>query len=143
MIDFMSAVKNVLEEQGKSIDCLFTDEIISKDTFYKYKQRNPNLQTLIKISNYLKVSIDYLFELTDENNFVQYSIDQSDFYKRLIDMIKKNNLSNRQFCKELNYQKDNINRYKRGVQPSVRTLIEMANFFGCSIDDFLTKENEK
>lgn len=143
MIDFMSAVKNVLEEQGKSIDCLFTDEIISKDTFYKYKQRNPNLQTLIKISNYLKVSIDYLFELTDENNFVQYSIDQSDFYKRLIDIIKKNNLSNRQFCKELNYQKDNINRYKRGVQPSVRTLIEMANFFGCSIDDFLTKENEK
>lgn len=141
MIDFITAVKNNLEEQNKDINCLFADKIISKDTFYKYKQRNPSLQTLIKVANYLQVSIDYLFELTDENKFHKYSIDQSKFYDYLTEMIKKSNLSNRQFCKEMNYQKDNINRYKKGVEPSVRTLFEIANYFGCSVNDLLTKEN--
>jgi len=62
MLYFISKVKSTLEEQGKSIQSLFNDKIVSKNTFYKYKQRYPSLNTLIKIANYLEVSIDYLFE---------------------------------------------------------------------------------
>lgn len=142
MIDFITAVKNYLEDEGKSVDCLFADNVISKDTFYKYKQRNPSLQTLIKVVNYLQVSIDYLYEKSDVNNFSKYSTDQSKFYEYLTELIRKSNLSNRQFCKEMNYQKDNIIRYKNGVVPSVRTLFEIAEYFGCSVDDLLTKENK-
>lgn len=140
MIDFISATKNVLCEQGKNVDCLFFDGIISKDTFYKYKQRNPSLKTLINVANYLQVSIDYLYELTDKNNFCRYSTDQSKFYENLVDLIKRANLSNRQFCKEMNYQKDNITRYKNGTIPSIRTLFEIAKYFDCPIDDLLAKE---
>ena len=144
MNDFITAVKNYLEDEGKSVDCLFFDNIISKDTFYKYKQRNPSLQTLIKVANYLQVSIDYLYEKTDVNNFSKYSNDQSKFYEYLTELIRKANLSNRQFCKEMNYQKDNILRYKYGTTPSLRTLFEIAEYFGCFVDDLLTKErNEK
>ena len=144
MNDFITAVKNYLEDEGKSVDCLFFDNIISKDTFYKYKQRNPSLQTLIKVANYWQVSIDYLYEKTDVNNFSKYSNDQSKFYEYLTELIRKANLSNRQFCKEMNYQKDNILRYKYGTTPSLRTLFEIAEYFGCFVDDLLTKErNEK
>lgn len=143
VIDFITAVKNVLCEQGKTVDNLFLDGVISKDTFYKYKQRNPSLKTLIKVANYLQVSIDYLFEITNENKFCKYSADQSKFYENLTKLIRNANLSNRQFCKELNYQKDNVNRYKNGVVPSVRTLFEITKYFGCSFDDLLTREKEK
>ena len=61
MINFIEAVRNVMEEQGKEVERLFSSGIISKNTFWKYKQRNPSLQTLIKVANYLEVSIDYLF----------------------------------------------------------------------------------
>lgn len=142
MIDFITAVKNIMNEKGKDVSCLFTDGIISKNTFYKYKQRNPSLQTLIKISNYLNVSIDYLFELSDVNDYQEYSIDQSKFYEKLCGMINNSHISNRQFCKEMNYQKDNIKRYENGVEPSVRTLFEIVNYFGCSFDDLLTRKNE-
>lgn len=142
MIDFITAVKNIMNEKGKEVSCLFTDGIISKNTFYKYKQRNPSLQTLIKISNYLNVSIDYLFELSDVNDYQEYSIDQSKFYEKLCGMINNSHISNRQFCKEMNYQKDNIKRYENGVEPSVRTLFEIVNYFGCSFDDLLTRKNE-
>ena len=44
----------------------------------------------------------------------------------------------------MNYQKDNILRYKYGTTPSLRTLFEIAEYFGCFVDDLLTKErNEK
>lgn len=139
MLDFISAVKNVLQERGKNVECLWGENIISKDTFYKYRHRNPNLQTLIKVANYLEVTVDYLFERTDDNHFCKYSPDQSGFYKILTDMIVRANISNRQFCKEMNYQKDNINRYKNGVEPSLLTLFEIAEYFGCLVDDLLTK----
>ena len=74
MIDFIASVKNVVEEEGKTIQDLFNDKIISENTFYKYKHRYPSLNTLVKIANYLKVSIDYLFSLTTENNYLFYNI---------------------------------------------------------------------
>ncbi len=141
MIDFITAVKNVLQEKAMSVDSLFLNNIISKDTFYKYKHRNPSLKTLIKVANYLEVSIDYLYELTDVNNFYKYSTNQHNFYNYLTTMIKNSNLSNRKFCNEMGYQKDIIGRYKNGVLPSVRTLFEIANYFNMPIDAFLTKED--
>ncbi len=140
MIDFITAVKNILEESGTTIDNLFENGVISKNTFYKYRHRNPSLKTLIKVANFMCVSIDYLYELSDTNNFKKYSQDQRGFYQILQNYINNANLSNRQFCKELNYQKDALTRYKQGVDPSLRTLFEIANFFGCSVDDLLVHE---
>ena len=62
MIDFIKLVENILEEQGKSKQSLFEDCVVSANTFFKYRQRYPSLKTVIKIANYLNVSIDYLFE---------------------------------------------------------------------------------
>ena len=140
MTDFLSIVKNILEEQGKTVRELLDSGVIPKNTLYKYKQRNPSLQTLIKIANYLEVSIDYIYERNDRNNFIPYSYNQSDFHSKLSDLIRSSGISNRQFCKDLHYAKDNVLRYKKGIGPSVRTLFEIANFFDCSVDDLLTRE---
>lgn len=140
MTNFILMVKNILEEQGKNIDDLFKDNIISKNTFYKYSQRNPSLSTLLKIANYLETSVDYLYELSDENNFKPYSNNQANFYNNLISLITTSNISIRKFCKDLNYAKDNVIRYKKGISPSVRTLFEIAKYFNCTIDDLLMKE---
>ncbi len=138
MLDFISIVKNNLNEQNKTIDNLFKDNVISKNTFYKYKQRFPNLKTLIKIANYLKVSIDYLLELKDENCFKNFYVYNKDvFYKNLIFFIQNKKISCRKLCKDLNYSKDNIYRWKKGVIPSIRNLIELAKYFDCYIDDLL------
>ena len=141
MIDFITIVQNILQEQGRTVEDLFKENVISKNTFYKYRNRNPNLQTLIKIANYLKVSVDYMYEISDKNNFIPYSKDQSLFYEKLVNLIKASKISIRQFCKDLHYAKDNVIRYKKGVEPSIRTLFEISQYFDCSIDDLLTKEN--
>lgn len=143
MTDFITIIKNVLEEKGKTVQYLLDSKIISRDTFYKYKQRNPSLSTLIRIANFLQVSIDYLFERSDENHFFKYAENQSGFYENLMKMIGASNMSVRQFCKEMGYAKDNVTRYKHGVQPSVRTVLELADYFRCNIDDLLVLENNQ
>ena len=137
MADFISIIEVVMQEQGKKIDGLFIDNVISKDTFYKYKKRNPSLKTLLKIANYLRVSIDYMYEFSNENNFIPYDTNHLNFYNNLINLLTLRRISNRKFCKELHYAKDNILRYKKGVEPSLRTLLEIANYLHCSIDDLL------
>ena len=69
MIDFIKLVENILEEQGKTKQDLFDNNVVSENTFFKYRQRYPSLKTVIKISNYLNVSLDYLFEFSNENHF--------------------------------------------------------------------------
>lgn len=137
-MDFISLVKNALEEENKSLEDLFKDQIVSKDTFYKYRQRDPSLSTIIKIANYLKVSIDYLLEIKDENSFsAPYIYDSKIFYDNLLSLIGVNKISCRKFCKDLNYSRDNVLRWKKGAIPRVSNLIEISNYFNCSIDDLL------
>lgn len=123
MINFINACKNFLEEQNQTLDVLFENKVISKNTFYKYKKRNPNLKTLIKVCNFLNVSIDYLFELSIVNNFKMYSLNQNNFYNNLLNLINSKNLSQRKFCQALGFSVVNVNRYKNGVLPNLSTLV--------------------
>ena len=136
MKDFLDILKSNLEERGKSINEIIKDEIVSENTLYKYRKRNPNLKTLIKIANYLEFSIDYLFDLTEENDFHPYLAPEN-FYTNLINLISAKKISGRKFCSDLNYSKDNLNRWKNGVQPSVRTLVEIAKYLNCTIDELI------
>ena len=137
MVDFIKLVENILEEEGKTKQDLFENKIVSENTFFKYRQRYPSLKTLINIANYLKVSLDYLFEFTDENNFKEYKEENLKFYENLIAFINAKKISARQFCKDLGYSKDNILRWKNGIQPTFQRLLEIAKYFGCSIDDLI------
>lgn len=137
MIDFIKLVENILEEQGKTKQDLFDNNVVSENTFFKYRQRYPSLKTVIKISNYLNVSLDYLFEFSNENRFKEYDIDNLKFYENLISFINNKKISARKFCKDLGYAKDNIIRWKNGIQPTIQRLLEMTEYFGCSLDDLI------
>ena len=137
MVDLIKLVENILEEQGKTKKDLFENKVISENTFFKYRQRYPSLKTLINIANYLKVSLDYLFEFNNENYFEEYKEENIKFYENLIFFINAKKISARQFCKDLGYAKDNILRWKNGIQPTFQRLLEIAKYFGCSIDDLI------
>ena len=139
MGDFIILVKEILEDKGLTTQNLFDDRVISENTFYKYKHRYPNLTTLLKIANYLCVSVDYLFTLSDENRFRPYSLEQKNLYSTIVSLIENSGISQRQFSKDLNYSRVNLLRWKKGTSPSVQSLIEIAKYFNIPIDDLLEK----
>ena len=141
MLDFINCVKNVLEEQNKTTEDLFKDNIISKNTFYKYKHRYPSLKTLLKIANYLCVNVDYLLELSDINDFKPYKLEQVNLNKTIVELINNLGKSQRKFSKELNISRANLLRWKNGTNPNVQTLIEISKYFNIPIDDLLDKNN--
>ena len=116
---------------------MFENNVVSENTFYKYRQRYPSIKTVVKIANYLNVSLDYLFEFSSENYFIEYNVDNLNFCNNLTSMIDSNKISYRKFCKDLGYAKDNILRWESGIQPTILRVLEIANYFGCSIDDLL------
>ena len=134
MVDFIKLVENILEEQGKTKQDLFEIMLFQKT---QYRQRYPSIKTVVKIANYLNVSLDYLFEFSSKNHFIEYNVDNLNFYNNLTSMIDSNKISYRKFCKDLGYAKDNILRWKSGIQPTILRVLEIANYFGCSIDDLL------
>lgn len=69
MLNFKNILSEILDEKNKSFADLEENNIISERTFYQYKDYTPYLPTVIKIANYLEVSLDYLTGRTSENNF--------------------------------------------------------------------------
>ena len=134
MVDFIKLVENILEEQGKTKQDLFENNVVSENTI---QTALSSIKTVVKIANYLNVSLDYLFEFSSKNHFIEYNVDNLNFYNNLTSMIDSNKISYRKFCKDLGYAKDNILRWKSGIQPTILRVLEIANYFGCSIDDLL------
>ena len=134
MVDFIKLVENILEEQGKTKQDLFENNVVSENTI---QTALSSIKTVVKIANYLNVSLDYLFEFSSENHFIEYNVNNLNFYNNLTSMIDSNKISYRKFCKDLGYAKDNILRWKSGIQPTILRVLEIANYFGCSIDDLL------
>ena len=137
MINFIDAVKNILEEQNKNIEILFNEGVIKKHTFYKYRKHFPSLNTIYNVANYLCVSIDYLFELSNNNNFKPYSFNNSTFHNNLSLLIKKANISYREFCNNLHISRADTSRWKKKYCPSFSVIIEIKDYFNCSFDDIL------
>lgn len=138
MFDFKNTLVDIISERGENIEKMIKEGVITKEIFYSYKTYQPRLDRLIALANYLQVSVDYLFALDDENKFRPYSTDQSAFCDNLCRLIKRANMSQRQFCLEMGYTKNCLQNYKNGLKPTSRTIVEIAKFFGCSTDELLT-----
>ena len=90
------------EELGKVLNK--TKNNISQ---YETGKRQPDNETLIKISEYFQVSLDYLLGKTDIKNFtsddelkkliMQSNINDNDLYKTLLSLKQKLNSNNKMF----------------------------------------------
>ena len=139
-MNYFSLIKDVLNEKNKSILDLEKDKIIKKNIFYEFKYCCPSLDNIISIANYLEVSIDYIFEKTTQNRFQKYKTQQDNIYKKLIEILQTENISQVKFCKDLGISRTNFSRWKNGAQPKLSTIIDITNYLNLTIDDLLERE---
>ena len=67
------------------------DVSVSAYSMYERDMRNPNIKSLIKLSNYFKVSIDYLLAQTDEkekSDIIKEKLINSDININLLEQIE-------------------------------------------------------
>ncbi|MGN1201326.1 MAG: helix-turn-helix domain-containing protein [Candidatus Caccovivens sp.] len=140
MSNFQELLNDVIFEQGKNIEDLFEAKIISKENYYKFKTYNPFLPTLISIANFLEVSIDYLAGRESQNHFRKYKNSQTNFFEKLNNTLKALGVSQSKLAREIHIDQSNFSHWKNGAFPCFSTLVLMADYLKCSIDEFLDLE---
>lgn len=102
---------------------------------YEKNQQVPEVQLLQKICDFFEVSIDYLVNGNENNS---EPIKDSLFGKRLKQLRLENHLKQEELAQKIHSSKANISRYEsNSVEPSLKTLNELAELFDVSVDYLL------
>lgn len=114
---------------------------VSGQSVANWLQHNgyPDTESANKIANYLRVSLDFLFGLSDSpkpNN------DANDlpFLEKFDLLRKKNHVSCYAVAKECSFGESAISKWRKGKQPKLENVIQIAKYFGCSLDYLIGKK---
>ena len=94
----MKKLKELRKTQNKTQEEMAKELGIKKQNYQNYEigRRNPNFETLIKIADYFKVSIDFLLEhKTNAINLEEITLLQKEIIKKIIN-------SNELICTKVN-----------------------------------------
>ena len=139
-VNYFELFKNAIEERNVTIKELEDKNILKTNTFYNFSTYCPSINNAIKIANFLKMSLDYILEKTDNNIFRPYKQHQTNFYNNLKNLLNSYNISNQKFLKDLHMNKDNVTNWKNGAVPKLCTIIKIAEYLDCNIDDLMDVE---
>ena len=137
---YYELVKNALDEKGVTIKELNEKNVLKKFVVYSFHDCCPSLENGIKIANYIEMSLDYIFEFTDKNNFKKYKYPQKNFYNLLISYMNDSKITKYKMIQDIKLSYTSFNRWEKGVQPKLSKVIEIAKYLGCNIDDLLETE---
>lgn len=120
---------------------------ISRTTYKEYELQNSiiPIQHLNNFCNYFNISIDYLFDLTDKNSYInsKKNINKALLTKRLKKLRNEFSLSQIQMSKELNVDNSTISKYERGKNLiATPFLYQICKKYNISADYLLGKIDE-
>lgn len=140
MSNFVEMLEDALEECGKTFKDLEKAGIITEKAFYRYKTFTPFLPTIIKIVNYLKISLDYFTNRSNINSYKKYKENQLNFFENLNKVMKNLKISQTKLSEDLKIGRSNFSYWNNGSFPKLNLLIELSDYLNCNIDDLLDHE---
>lgn len=97
------------------------------------KTNYPNLDSLIKVANYLNYSLDYLLGRNDQEKYYP-SAQPTNFLLRLQGLIEKEGVHPNRIARICNFRNSNFSKWKKGTQPKPEILSALADYFNVSVD---------
>ena len=94
----------------------------------------PYVDTLVKLADHFHCSTDYLLGLTDLLTEETYK-ERPPFSERLTFLLCNFKTTKYRLEKETGLSEKTVNRWHNGkTQPTVESLVRLANYFHCSVD---------
>ena len=137
MEKFSDILNDLIIDKGLSLRKLAEDSGISANQYSKYlKGAIPTISVAVRIANYFKHSIDFLFGLIDEeNNFKpKFDYDLSKFVDNYEKLLRKNNITHWKFAKNYDLSESSLRHWKYGDVPKIESLIIIALNLSTSIE---------
>lgn len=136
---FQERLQELLTENNLSRLQLSKILNISSTTINGYFNNNyyPQIDIAIKMANYFRCSLDYLFGISDEKgNKINY---KNSFIENFDKLLKDNKLSIARALREMNMSEYNYYRWKKGQFPKTINLLDIVNYFDTSLDYLIGK----
>lgn len=97
-----------------------------------------------ELSNYYKCSFDYLFGLSNSNNYSKKNIDLKLLPKRLLELRKERNLTQEQISKDVGFHQRTYAHYEDGSRiPTTFKVFYIALYYKVSFDYLVGKSDDK
>ncbi|MBE7074915.1 MAG: XRE family transcriptional regulator [Clostridiales bacterium] len=135
---FIQTLKEYIEKEGLT-NHKFADMVgIKLSTFYDFLRSDDiMLRNVLKIVDYLGASLDY-FEGKTKNFYCDYKKDYKvDLQAQVKKYLKEKNIPLYRMCDEIGMSRTNYFRWRDGDCPKYYSIVQMANYFGVSIDEFI------
>lgn len=143
LTDFSERLNELLAENDLDAIKLAKDVKIHRNTIYRYlaATNTPTLDTALKLANYFQCSLEYLLGRTEFNNkHANKSIPV--FSERLRYLFKYFTSNEFQMTKATKISRSSTHDWLTGKRiPSLDNITKIANFYGCTLDFVIGKEN--
>ena len=63
------------------------------------------------------------------------------YYDRLCEVMATKNISYYRLVNEARFRENFIDQWKKGADPNITTLVELADYFGVTVDYLVGREN--
>ncbi len=117
-----------------------TETDVSVITRLRKAERMPSAATLVALADFFHCSADYLLgrkDMPEERTYRQ----RPPFSEQLSFLLAHFGVTKYKLEKETGLTEETVNRWHRGkYEPSVESLVRLADYFGCSVDFILGRE---
>jgi len=114
---------------------------ISRATAYRWTKKPLQIKrkNLIAIADYFSCTIEFLIGRSNDDTKIKPK-KCPDLTSQVKKIMNEQNISTYQFEKTSKFKCSYFNAWNKGYEPSVQILIDLADFFGCTIDYLVGRE---
>ena len=140
-INFGESLSGIILERNINSKDLAKQLGVSHESVNNWKSNRTGIELsqLIKLCKYFNCSLDYLVGITERDTKPsKYTLENFGIHVRKI--MKSRNITTYKLQKETRYSGKYFNVWDRGSDPKLSTLLELANYFNCSLDELVGLE---
>ena len=140
-MSFGEALSGIMFERNIDSKNLAIHLNVTQSTVNNWKSNRTGIELsmLVRLCNYFKCSLDYLVGKS-ERNIIPTNFTLKNFGLQVRKIMKLRNISSYKLQKETRFNGKYFNVWDNGSQPKLSTLIELANYFNCSLDELVGLE---
>jgi len=139
--NFSERLSELMFESNITVDQLSAALGVSKSTVCRWRlgKRNISLQYALRLAEYFNCSLDFLVGRADSKlDFTPQPYPP--FYKRLRAVMKESGITWYRIVKDGIVSDNNLSTWKGGTSPYLQSVINLADYFGYTLDYFIGRE---
>jgi len=138
MNSFGNVLSELMVEENTTSKTLAEKISVSEATVSTWKSNTHGIQLshLVALCKHFGCSLEYLVGRT-EQDIKPTKFEIKNFGTLVRQMMKTKGISTYKMRKETQYGSRYFERWDKGADPKLSTLIELGNYFNCSLDDLV------